>query len=126
MKAVTRTLAAVLAVGVIAPLPAALAKSPRTIVKGTCTGNSTAKLKLSPENGRIEVEFEVDQNRNGVIWNYKLTRGGVNLASGAKTTLAPSGSFTARRLVSNTAGPDTITARATRRNGEVCTARATL
>lgn len=126
MKAVTRTIAAVLALGVIAPLPAVLGKSPRVIVKGKCTDNSTAKLKIKPDNGKIEVEFEVDQNRNGVAWNYKLSRAGVKLASGTKVTLAPSGSFTVRRLVSNTAGPDTITARATRGNGAVCTARATL
>ena len=99
-------------------------QAPRVIAKGTCNGNSTAKLKLSPENGRIEVEF--DQNRNGVTWNYKLSRAGVKLASGTKVTNAPSSSFTARGLVSNTAGPDMITARATRSNGEVCTARATL
>jgi DUF4097 and DUF4098 domain-containing protein YvlB len=126
MKAITRTLAAVLAVGVIAPLPAALAKSPRVIVTGKCTGNSTAKLKLKPDNGKIEVEFEVDQNRNGVSWNYTLKRAGATVASGTKVTVAPSGSFTARRLISNAAGPDTITARATRANGEVCTLRATL
>ena len=35
-------------------------------VSGTCTQSSTAKLKLGREDGRIEVEFEVDQNRNGV------------------------------------------------------------
>ena len=30
------------------------------------------KLKLSEEDGRIEVEFEVDQNRNGVRWTVML------------------------------------------------------
>ncbi len=34
------------------------------------------KLKLSPENGRIEVEFEIDQNINGQIWNVRLKRNG--------------------------------------------------
>jgi hypothetical protein len=126
MKTITRTLAAVLAVGVIAPLPAVLAKSPRVIVTGKCTGKSTAKLKLQPDNGKIEVEFEVDQNKNNVSWKYTLKRAGTTLASGIKVTQAPSGSFTARRRVSDAAGPDTITARATRSNGEVCTLRATL
>jgi DUF4097 and DUF4098 domain-containing protein YvlB len=128
MKTLTRTIAAVLAVGVIAPLPAALSKGGNGAVtaKGKCTGHSTSKIKVKPSNGKIEVEFEVDQNRNGVTWNYKLSRAGVKIASGKKVTVAPSGSFTARRLVSNLAGPDTITARATRSNGEVCTARVTL
>lgn len=127
MKTITRTLAAVVALGVIAPLPAVMAKNPSGVsVKGTCTGKSTAKLKLKPDNGKIEVEFEVDQNRNGVSWNYTLKRAGVTLASGSKRTAAPSGSFSVNRRVSNAAGPDTITARATRSSGEVCTARATL
>lgn len=128
MNTLTRTIAAVLAVGVIAPLPAALSKGGNGVViaKGQCTGHSTAKIKVKPDNSKIEVEFEVDQNRNGVTWNYQLSRAGVKLASGTKVTIAPSGSFTARRLISDLAGSDTINARATRSNGEVCTARVTL
>ena len=34
-------------------------------VAGTCTDSSRAKLKLKPDDGRVEVEFEVDENRNG-------------------------------------------------------------
>lgn len=126
MKSATRIIAAVIAVGVVAPLPAALAKNPRDIrVAGTCTGSSTAKVKLSPENGRIEVEFEADQNRNGVSWKWGLARNGKTIASGTAVTKAPSGSFSVRRLISNASGPDRITVRASRANGEVCTARAT-
>ncbi len=126
MKLATRMIAAVIAVGVVAPLPAALAKNPRDIrVAGTCTGSSSAKIKLSPEDGRIEVEFEVDQNRNGVSWKWGLARNGRTIASGRAVTKAPSGSFSVRRVISNASGPDRITFRASRANGEVCTARAT-
>jgi hypothetical protein len=126
MKSATRMIAAVIAVGVVAPLPAAIAKNPRDIrVAGTCSGSSTAKIKLSPENGRIEVEFEADQNRNGVSWNWGLARNGKTVASGRAVTKAPSGSFSVRRVLSNASGPDRITVRASRANGEVCTARAT-
>jgi hypothetical protein len=119
-------IAAVIAVGVVAPLTAALAKNPRDIrAAGSCTGASTAKIKLSPEDGRIEVEFEADQNRNGVSWKWGLARNGRTIASGIATTKAPSGSFTVRRLISNASGPDRITVRASRSNGEVCIARAT-
>ena len=45
-------------------------------VRGTCTGVTTSKLKLSEEDGRIEVEFEVDQNRSGVRWNVSLFQNG--------------------------------------------------
>ena len=102
----------------------ALAKDGDILVRGSCTGSSTAKLKLSEENGRIEVEFEVDQNRNGVTWTVVLERNGARVARLTRTTRAPSGSFEARRVVGNGAGADAIRARATRK-GEACTARAT-
>ena len=112
-------------VGAFAGSPAQAKDGRDVLVRGTCSAGSAAKLKLSPENGRIEVEAEVDQNRNGVRWNVVLRREGRQLAAVARTTRAPSGSFTVRRLVSTTPGPDVITMTA-RRGGEVCTARATL
>ena len=69
-------------------------------VRGTCTQSSTSKLKLSEENGRIEVEFEVDQNRNGVRWNVTIKRNGTAVASTSAVTRGPSGSFEVRRVVS--------------------------
>ncbi|HEX3237994.1 MAG TPA: hypothetical protein VHQ99_06245 [Gaiellaceae bacterium] len=90
-------------------------------VRGTCTQQSTSKLKLSRDNGRIEVEFEVDQNRNGVPWKVTLRRNGHRVASLTARTRAPSGSFEIRRLVADRPGTDRISARATR-SGEVCSA----
>jgi hypothetical protein len=90
-------------------------------VRGTCSQQSTSKLKLSRDNGRIEVEFEVDQNRNGVPWKVTLRRNGTLVGSLTATTRAPSGSFEVRRLVADRAGTDRISARATR-SGETCTA----
>jgi hypothetical protein len=46
---------------VLALAPTAPAKLGDVRVQGTCSGSSTSKLKLSEEDGRIEVEFEVDQ-----------------------------------------------------------------
>jgi hypothetical protein len=116
-------LAALLAALSLGAVPA-LAKDGDVLVRGRCTAASTAKLKLSPENGRIEVEFEVDQNRNGVRWNVVLTRNGVRVASLSRVTRGPSGSFAARRVLANRPGNDVIRATATR-NGERCSARAT-
>ena len=65
---------------------------------------ATSKLKLSAEDGGIEVEFEVDQNRNGVPWRVTLRRNGVLVASTVATTRAPSGSFTVRRVVRDNPG----------------------
>lgn len=94
-------------------------------VRGTCTGAATSKLKLSEENGRIEVEFEVDQNVNGRRWRVTLKRNGVRVFRGIRTTQPPSGSFEVRRLVADRAGRETITARARAlSDGQLCTARA--
>jgi hypothetical protein len=102
----------------------AAAKDGDVLVRGTCSGASTAKLKLSAENGRIEVELEVDQNRNGVPWTVVLRRNGTRVARLVRVTRPPSGSFEARRLIANAAGADVVRATAQRR-GETCTARAT-
>ena len=107
-------------------VPVASAKDGDVRVAGTCSGASSAKLKLSPEDGRIEVEFEVDQNRVGVRWNVVLRHGGRAFARRTAVTRAPSGSFEVRRLTGNRPGADVVTARATSPSGEVCRARATI
>ena len=105
-------------------VPAATAKDGDIRVRGTCTKSSTSKLKLSEEDGRIEVEFEVDQNRNGVRWNVVIAQNGRQRVRTMRVTKAPSGSFEARVLAPNTSGRDTFKARATSPSGEVCTAQA--
>jgi hypothetical protein len=104
--------------------PLAVAKDGDKLVRGTCTGPSTSKLKLSNEDGRIEVEFEVDQNRNGVRWGVAIFRNGNRVARMTKVTAGRSGSFEARTVTANGPGADAFRARATRASGEVCTARA--
>jgi len=93
---------------------------------GTCTGNATAKLKAKPDDGRLETEFEVDQNRNGVVWKVTIRRNGVLAVSTKATTRAPSGSFSVERRIADGAGSDKITARAVSSAGQVCTARVTV
>jgi hypothetical protein len=104
--------------------PAGVAKDGDVRVAGKCTKSSTSKLKLSEEDGRIEVEFEVDQNRNGVRWNVVLQQNGRRIARMSRVTRGPSGSFEARIVAANRSGPDAFRARATSRSGEVCTAQA--
>jgi hypothetical protein len=91
-------------------------------VAGTCTDGSTAKLKVKPDDGRLEVEFEVDQNRNGVTWAVRVRRDGTLVIKRSATTHAPSGSFEVEKKIANAAGSDRIAARATSPSGEVCTA----
>lgn len=93
----------------------------RVIKRGDCSGASNWKLKAKPNDGGLEVEFEVDQNRNGVKWNVALRRNGKTVARGTRTTRAPSGSFDFERTIGNPRGTDTISAVATRA-GETCRA----
>jgi hypothetical protein len=108
---------------VLSAAPVAPAKDGDVRRAGRCTAASTAKIKLSEENGRIEIEFEVDQNRVGVRWNIVLRKNGVVIRRASRVTRAPSGSFELRALTANRAGGDRITATATR-VGERCTAAA--
>jgi hypothetical protein len=123
----TRTSILCLATTAALALPAtASAKDGDVETQGRCSNGVTAELKLSPDDGRIETEFEVDQNRSGVRWTVRIRRGGRLAASARATTRGPSGSFTVRRLLSDGAGADRVTVRATSSTGLTCTARATL
>ena len=94
-------------------------------VRGVCTQSSTSKLKVTREDRGLEVEFEVDQNRNGVPWKVTLRRNGARVASLRATTHGASGSFDIRRVIADRPGPDRISARATRASGETCSASLT-
>ena len=117
-------LACAIGAAALVAIPATSAKDGDVLVRGTCTKASSSKLKLSEEDGRIEVEFEVDQNRNGVRWTVVLRRPATVLARTTRVTRGPSGSFELRRVVADLAGADRITARATSPSGEVCRATA--
>jgi hypothetical protein len=119
------TLVATLAVAgaALAGAPSASAKGGDGVkVQGSCTHGSSATLKLKREDSGTEIEFEIDQNRNGVPWKVALRRGGSLIASATVTTHAPSGSFDLHKVRS---GAGTVSAVATR-PGERCTASASL
>jgi len=104
----------------------ASAKEGDIIKTGKCSGASTWKLKLSPENGKIEVEFVVDQNVVGDTWRVAFKDNGVLVFSGRAVTQAPSGSFEIRKVIADRAGPDNIVAKARNlRTDEVCRGSAT-
>jgi hypothetical protein len=128
-RSLRRRLAAgglLLSVALLAVPGGTLAKDGDIIRRGSCSGATDWKLKLSEEDGRIEAEAEIDQNRNGVTWEWRFKNDGVRFAKGTATTRAPSGSFEVRRLTTDGAGSDTIVFRAVNpRSGEVCRAVAT-
>ena len=110
--------AAVLLVGTAAP---AMAKDGDVVRRGDCTGRADWKVKVGPEDGRLEVEGEVDSNRSGQRWRWRLKHNGTVVASGTRYTAGASGSFDVRRVVANSSGTDTIVFRAWRpATGQVC------
>ena len=92
---------------------------------GSCTSSSETKLKLSPEDGGLEIEFEVDENRAGRTWDVTLRSGSTRLLKRAATTRGPSGSFEVRKVVGRTSGTFRATA-TSRTTGEVCRVRASI
>ena len=117
------SLALVVAAGTLAPTASARhGGGAAKTVAGKCTNRSAAKLKVKADDGRLATEFEVDQNRNGVRWKVVLRRNGNMAVRTQATTHAPSGSFSVERRLTDGAGSDRITARATSPSGEVCTA----
>jgi hypothetical protein len=109
---------AVLMLAVAAPV---MAREGDVIRTGSCTINSDWKLQAGHRDARIEVEFEVDQNRVGKQWRVRLTDNGDVFYRATRTTQAPSGSFTVHDTTRNRAGTDRIVARAVNVNsGEVC------
>lgn len=118
----SRTAATALTLGLaFAGTVPALANDADVIRRGPCSGSADWKLKASPENGRIEVEGEVDSNVNGQTWRWRILHNGAISARGTATTTAPSGSFEVRRLVVNAAGTDSIDWRARHvASGQTC------
>jgi hypothetical protein len=118
---------ALVSVAVVAvPTASAKSRDHRALrIQGVCTQHSTSKLKLSREDRGIELEFQVDQNRNGVPWTVTFSRNGSTLKRFTTTTRAPSGSFEIRRVIAGRLGSDRITAVATRASSETCTADTT-
>ena len=110
-----------------AAAPSAAASGIEVENQGSCTAASDWKLKAKTDDGRIEVEFEVDSNRAGQTWQVRLTDNGVQVFAGRRVTTAPSGSFSLERRIPNRPGPDVIRARAVHRpTGEVCTGTVTV
>ena len=121
-RAIRFGLAGLLAAGLLSTAPAAFAKGGGGVSNsGKCSASSTWKLKAKPDNGKIEVEFEVDSNVNGQSWNVLIKDNGTQVFKGTRVTQPPSGSFEVRKRIANQAGTDKITANAKNpATGETC------
>ena len=88
---------------------------------GGCQGSAVWKLKVKLDSGRIEFEAEVDSNRRGQVWDWKIRHDGSVSSKGSSTTSGASGSFSVNRRMADLAGTDSFSFRAERRtNGNVC------
>lgn len=120
MNRFTRLATAALLAAIALPAPA-FASDGDVIRRGGCTSGADWKLKASPEDGRIEVEGEVDSSVNGQDWKWRLLHNGSVTARGKATTSGPSGSFEVRRVVVNLKGEDVLKFRARNpASGEKC------
>ena len=91
----------------------------RVVKAGVCSDGAHWKLKVKSDDGGLEVEGEVDSNRSGQTWRWKIKDNGSVAAKGTATTGGRSGSFSVERQIADKAGTDDVTFRATR-NGQVC------
>ena len=93
---------------------------------GNCGGGPAVwKLKAKHDNGRIEVEYEVDSNVSGQVWIVRLKDNGDRFFAGQRTTAGASGSFTVEDRTANRAGDDLIRARAVH-GDQICRGRLTV
>jgi hypothetical protein len=126
-----RRLASVSALATVAILTVPVATAPANASGGdrverasrSCA-TGVIKVKAKADNGRIEVEGEVDTNRRGQTWRWSIRRDGNVAARGTGTTAGASGSFSVERRIANPAGSDRIVFRAVR-NAQVCRAAVT-
>jgi hypothetical protein len=89
----------------------------------SCSAGTEWKIKAEADDGRIEVEAEIDSNKVGQSWSWKFKDNGSVFATGMSTTTAPSGSFEVERKPANKAGTDNFVFRAVHpKSGEVCRA----
>jgi hypothetical protein len=107
----------------IAPAVAGDDDDDRVERNGSCSAGTDWKIKAKADDGRIEVEAEIDSNKVGQSWSWKFKDNGAVFATGTSATTAPSGSFEVERKPANKAGTDSFVFRAVYpKSGEVCRA----
>jgi hypothetical protein len=98
----------------------------RVVRTGSCSGTADWKLKAKTDDGRLEVEWEVDSNRSGQTWRVRVRDDDVLVVKTRATTGGASGSFSVERRITNRAGSDSIVARSRDlASGQTCVGRLT-
>lgn len=114
-------LPALVAGSLLVAAPAMAGGGDAVLRTGSCSQASDWKTKAKADNGRIEFQGEVDSNRIGQTWRWKVRHNGMVAARGTGTTAGPSGSFDISRRLHDAAGTDRFVFRAVNSaTGEVC------
>jgi len=101
--------------------PALAAGGEVVLRTGSCRQAADWKTKAKADNGRIEFQGEVDSNRTGQTWRWRIRHNGELAARGTGTTTGRSGSFDISRRLPDAAGTDLFVFRAVNpATGEVC------
>jgi hypothetical protein len=88
---------------------------------GACSASSTWKMTAKPDDGQLEVQFEVDSNVAGQTWNVRMSDNGTFFFKGKGTTGGASGSFEVKKFTADLAGTDAILGQAKNpATGETC------
>jgi hypothetical protein len=125
-KTARTVIAVMMALSVFALTPRASAGT-EVRGQGWCRAASTWKLRVKPDDGRLEVEFEVDSNVAGQTWGVRLFQNGDRIFRGHPSTQGPSGSFEVRVRANDTSGTDAFGGRASNSaTGETCIGRVSI
>lgn len=108
------------------PLPRAAAVAARgddarVQRSGSCSDGARWKIKAKEDDGRIEVEAEIDSNVSGQRWAWRLKHNGSGAGTGTARTAGRSGSFEVERKLVDNPGKDRFVFRATHA-GQTCVA----
>jgi hypothetical protein len=89
--------------------------------RGQCSGYATWRLKVTSDDGRLEVEGRVYAGRRGQPWKWQILHDGGVSYRGQATTAGSSESFRIERRVVDSPGTDRIGWRAVNtRSGQNC------
>lgn len=102
-----RMTAAAVAVGLVFVTSGAAMAGGDVEKRGNCTKRSDWRLKVKPDDGRLEVEAEVDTPKTGRKWQWKILHDGDVSAHGRART-AGGGSFKVERRLIDAQGADAI------------------
>jgi hypothetical protein len=107
-RGLTVALASLTTLSLISLAPAVVqAKAGDVLQTGACSALGKWKLKLSPENGQIEVNAEIDNVRPGTRYRVQIFRNGVSFYNVVQT-VSPLGKIDVALVRPNAAGADTM------------------